>query len=157
RSASEKQASEAGNVDVRHFALYAFSGRTGALRWSRKNENIQAQPTDASAMIPQHNYKLDVHALNSRHPGEYECRQFRESILGVMPHHWDRREDTFLQLAHFRKHKRKELKKTQGKNVVNNVHKPIEHNPLGKDDTNRISKVIGKAADLAGSAKGKKV
>uniref|UniRef100_A0A453MNN9 Uncharacterized protein n=1 Tax=Aegilops tauschii subsp. strangulata TaxID=200361 RepID=A0A453MNN9_AEGTS len=70
RSASEKQASEAGNVDVRHFALYAFSGRTGALRWSRKNENIQAQPTDASAMIPQHNYKLDVHALNSRHPGE---------------------------------------------------------------------------------------
>jgi len=70
RSASEKQDSESSNVDVRHFALYAFSGRTGELRWSRKNENLQSQPSDASVMIPQHNYKLDVHALNSRHPGE---------------------------------------------------------------------------------------
>jgi hypothetical protein len=40
---------------------------------------------------------------------------------------------------------------------VNNVHKPSEHNPPGKDDTTRLTKVIGKAADLAGSAKGKKV
>ena len=69
----------------------------------------------------------------------------------------DRREDTSLQLAHFRKHKRKQLKKTQGKAVVNNVHKPSEHNPAGKDDTNRLTKAIVKAADLAGSAKGKKV
>lgn len=156
RSASEKQASEGSNVDVRHFALYAFSGRTGSLRWSRKNENIQSQPSDASVMIPQHNYKLDVHALNSRHPGEYECREFRESVLGAMPHHWDRREDTSLHLAQFKKHKRKQLKKTQGKNVLNNVHKPSEHNPPGKDDTTRLTKAIGKAADLAGSAKGKK-
>lgn len=33
-------------------------------------QNIQAQASDASQLIPQHNYKLDVHALNTRHPGE---------------------------------------------------------------------------------------
>lgn len=33
-------------------------------------QNIEAQSSDASQLIPQHNYKLDVHALNSRRPGE---------------------------------------------------------------------------------------
>lgn len=33
------QASEnSGTVDLRHFAFYAYAGRTGTLRWSRKNE-----------------------------------------------------------------------------------------------------------------------
>ncbi|CAL4966233.1 unnamed protein product [Urochloa decumbens] len=156
RSANEKQGSETGAADLRHFALYAFAGRTGERRWSRKNENIQSQPSDASVMIPQHNYKLDVHALNSRQPGQFECREFRESILGVMPHHWDRREDTTLQLAHFRKHKRKQVKKTQGKAAINSVNKPIEHNPPGKDASNRIARALGKAADMASSNKGRK-
>ncbi|CAN6192339.1 unnamed protein product [Urochloa humidicola] len=156
RSASEKQGPETGTTDLRHFALYAFAGRTGERRWSRKNENIQSQPSDASVMIPQHNYKLDVHALNSRQPGQFECREFRESILSVMPHHWDRREDTTLQLAHFRKHKRKQVKKTQGKAAINSVNKPIEHNPPGKDASNRIARVLGKAADMASSNKGRK-
>ncbi|KAK3131349.1 hypothetical protein QOZ80_6BG0505260 [Eleusine coracana subsp. coracana] len=156
RSANEKQGSETGAADLRHFALYAFAGRTGTLRWSRKNENIQSQPSDASMLIPQHNYKLDVHALNSRQPGQFECREFRESILGVMPHHWDRREDTTLQLAHFRKHKRKQVKKTPGKAIINSVNKPIEHNPPGKDASNRIARALGKAADMAGSNQVKK-
>ncbi|RCV23336.1 hypothetical protein SETIT_4G290700v2 [Setaria italica] len=156
RSTDEKQGSETGTADLRHFALYAFAGRTGERRWSRKNENIQSQPSDASVMIPQHNYKLDVHALNSRQPGQFECREFRESILGVMPHHWDRREDTTLQLAHFRRHKRKQVKKTQGKAAINSVNKPIEHNPPGKDASNRIARVLGKAADIASSNKVRK-
>jgi hypothetical protein len=33
-------------------------------------QNIQSQPSDASVMLPQHNYKLDVHALNSHQPGQ---------------------------------------------------------------------------------------
>lgn len=33
-------------------------------------QNTDAQTSDASQLIPQHNYKLDVHALNTRHPGE---------------------------------------------------------------------------------------
>ncbi|XP_066376639.1 uncharacterized protein [Miscanthus floridulus] len=156
RSANEKQGSEAGTADLRHFALYAFAGRSGDRRWSRKNENIQSQPSDASVMLPQHNYKLDVHALNSHQPGQFECREFRESILSVMPHHWDRREDTTLQLAHFRKHKRKQVKKTPGKAVINSVNKPIEHNPPGKDASNRIARALGKAADMASSNKARK-
>lgn len=156
RSANEKQGSEAGTADLRHFALYAFAGRSGDRRWSRKNENIQSQPSDASVMLPQHNYKLDVHALNNHQPGQFECREFRESILGVMPHHWDRREDTTLQLAHFRKHKRKQVKKTPGKAVINSINKPIEHNPPGKDASNRIARALGKAADMASSNKARK-
>ncbi|KDP32668.1 hypothetical protein JCGZ_13666 [Jatropha curcas] len=157
RSANEKEASEnSGTVNLRHFAFYAFAGRTGVLRWSRKNENIEAQSSDASELIPQHNYKLDVHALNSRQPGEFECREFRESILGVMPHHWERREDTKLKLAHFRRHKRKTLKKVPGKTTNYPFHKPEEHHPPGKDSTKKISNIIGKAANYAGSAKSKK-
>jgi hypothetical protein len=69
----------------------------------------------------------------------------------------DRREDTTLQLAHFRKHKRKQVKKTPGKAVINSVNKPIEHNPPGKDASNRIPRALGKAADMAGSNKARKV
>ncbi|CAL0314460.1 unnamed protein product [Lupinus luteus] len=157
RSAAEKEASEnTGTVDLRHFAFYAFAGRSGVERWHRKNENIEAHSSDASQLIPQHNYKLDVNALNSRQPGEFECRQFRESILAVMPHHWDRREDTLLKLAHFRRHKRKPLKKNPGKAMNYPYHKPAENHPPGKDTSKKISNIIGKAANYAGSAKSKK-
>lgn len=157
RSASEKEASEnSGTVDLRHFAFYAFAGRTGSLRWSRKNENIQAHSSDASQLIPQHNYKLDVHAIHSRHPGEFECREFRESVLGVMPHHWDRREDTSFELAHFRKHKRKSHKKTPGKTTSYPYHVPEENNPPGKDPSKKIAGLIGKAANYDGSRREKK-
>ncbi|MED6149605.1 hypothetical protein PIB30_064076 [Stylosanthes scabra] len=145
-----------GTADLRHFAFYAFAGRSGTERWRKKNENIEAQPSDASQLLPQHNYKLDVHAMNSRQPGEFECREFRESILGVMPHHWDRREDTLLKLAHFRRHKRKTLKRTPGKSTSYPFHKPEENHPPGKDSTKKISNIIGKAANYAGSAKSKK-
>ncbi|XP_077225920.1 FG-GAP repeat-containing protein [Tasmannia lanceolata] len=157
RSANEKEASEnSGTVDLRHFAFYAFAGRTGTLRWKRKNENIQTHSSDTSQLIPQHNYKLDANALNSRHPGEFECREFRESILGVMPHHWDRREDTSFKLTHFRKHKRKSLKKMPAKGTPFSFHVPEENHPPGKDSSNRIPQLIGKAANYAGSAKSKR-
>lgn len=157
RSAGEKEASEnAGTMDVRHFAFYAFAGRSGTLRWSRKNENIELHTSDASQLIPQHNYKLDVHSLNSRHPGEFECREFREAIIGVMPHRWDRREDTMLKLAHFRRHKRKTLKRTNGKTSTFTFNKPEESHPPGKNTAGRISNLIGKATKYAGSAKPKK-
>ncbi|KAG5061023.1 hypothetical protein JHK87_002052 [Glycine soja] len=139
RSAAEKEASEnSGTVDLRHFAFYAFAGRSGVERWSRKNENIEVHSSDASQLLPQHNYKLDVHALNTRQPGEA------------------RREDTLLKLAHFRRHKRKTLKKTPGKAMSYPFHKPEENHPPGKDSTKKISNIIGKAANYAGSAKSKK-
>lgn len=156
RSAAEEGSKHSETVDLRHFAFYAFAGRTGTVRWSRKNENIEEHHSDALQLIPQHNYRLDVHSMNSRRPGEFQCREFRESILGVMPHSWDRREDTYLQLAHFRRHKRKLLKKTGGKTSTNPFHKPVENHAPGKDLSNKISRVIGKAASYAGSAKSKK-
>ncbi|CAA7391968.1 unnamed protein product [Spirodela intermedia] len=157
RSANEKEANGSSDVlDQRHFALYAFAGRSGTQRWSRKNENVHTQQSDQSLLIPQHNYKLDAQALNTRHPGEFECREFRESILGVMPHQWDRREDTSLQLTQFRRHKRKLQKKNLGRTTINHLHAPVEKHAPGKDSTNKIANVIGKAAKYANSAKAKK-
>lgn len=37
------------------------------------------------------------------------------------------------------------------------MHKPEENHPPGKDSSKKISKLIAKAADYAGSAKSKKV
>ncbi|XP_047310479.1 uncharacterized protein LOC124914052 [Impatiens glandulifera] len=158
RSAGKEEPQEnAGTMDVRHFAFYAFAGLTGVLRWSRQNVNIEAHTLDASQLIPQHNYKLDVHSLNSRHPGELECREFRESILAVMPHRWDRREDTMLKLAQFRKHKRKKLKRINGKTTIKSpFHKPEDMDTPGKNTAGRVSNLIGKATMYAGSAKSKK-
>lgn len=69
----------------------------------------------------------------------------------------DRREDTLLKLAHFRRHKRKTLKRLSGKSTSYPFHKPEEHTPPGKDSSKKIPKMIGKAAHYAGSAKSKKV
>eukprot|EP01018_Ginkgo_biloba_P019022 Gb_09663 [translate_table: standard] len=91
------------------------------------------------------------------HLSRMECREFRESILGVMPHRWERREDTRFELAHFRKHKRKHLKKMPGKRTLSPFHKPEESHVFGKDSTNKIASVIGKAAEYAASAKSKKI
>ncbi|KAI9081271.1 hypothetical protein K1719_036771 [Acacia pycnantha] len=157
KSAAKKEDSENfKTLDSRHFALYAFAGRSGAERWRRK-KNIEARSSDVSQLLPQHNYKLDVHALNTRHPGEFECREFRESILEVMPHHWERREDTMLKLAHFQPHKRKTLKRSTGRTTMSYPsHKPEENHPPGKDSTKKISHMIGKAANYVGSVKRKK-
>lgn len=69
----------------------------------------------------------------------------------------DRREDTLLKLAHFKRHKRKPLKKTGGKATSYPFHKPEENHPPGKDSTGKIPNLIGQAAKYAGSAKSKKV
>ena len=62
-----------------------------------------------------------------------------------------------LKLAHFRRHKRKTLKRTPGKGMNYPFHKPEENHPPGKDSSKKISNIIGKAASYAGSAKSKKV
>ena len=37
-------------------------------------------------MVPQHNIKITASSLEGRHYGEVACRDFRESVLAVMPH-----------------------------------------------------------------------
>lgn len=79
---------------------------------------------------------------------------FQSTLLSF---YQDRREDTLLKLAHFRRHKRKTSKKLAGKSTTYPFHKPEEHTPAGKDLSRKIPKIIGKAAGYAGSAKPKKV
>ena len=62
-----------------------------------------------------------------------------------------------LKLSHFKRHKRKTLKRVPGKATTYPFHKPEENHPPGKDDSKKISNLIGKAAKYAGSAKSKKV
>lgn len=69
----------------------------------------------------------------------------------------ERREDTVLKLAHFRRHKRKQLKKLPGKTTNYPFHKPDEKQSPGKDVTKKISNVIDKTVNMAKSAKTKKV
>lgn len=75
----------------------------------------------------------------------------------MVSNYQDRREDTVLKLAHFRRHKRKAVKKMAGKSSNYPFHKPEDNHPPGKDSTKKISNLIGKAAKYAGSAKYNKV
>ncbi|KAG0605780.1 hypothetical protein M758_9G087200 [Ceratodon purpureus] len=161
RSADSKEEEEdvskkMGGGKERHFSYYAYAGMTGTRRWTHRSEDFQ-RDTNNAALIPQHNYRLDANALAARHVGEVGCREFRESVLGVMPHRWEQREDTTFELAHFRKHRRVPVKKIQGKD--NNVpsEKPAVKNTPGKDSrANPIANVVGKAAELAAGAKVRK-
>lgn len=159
-SADEKETSEdlnlgKGGAKARHMHYYAFAGRTGALRWTHKSEDYQRDSNEAE-LVPQHNYKLDANSMNSRHKGEVECREFRESILGVMPHHWERREDTKFELAHFGKHKRKLHKSLPGKKSSILNHKPEDKQSPGRDSGNKVANALSKAAELVSSGKSRK-
>lgn len=49
--------------------------------------------------------RLAAEELEGRHFGEASCRDYRESVLHVLPHVWDRPTDTRLAEAHFVKHR----------------------------------------------------
>jgi hypothetical protein len=83
----EDLSSKQGGGKERHFSYYAYAGLTGQRRWSHKSEDFHRDPFTLPT-IPQHNYKLDAASLNSRHTGEADCREYRESVLSVMPHRW---------------------------------------------------------------------
>lgn len=152
REATEDLSAERSGETARHMHYYAFAGRTGVQRWSHKTEDYH-RPTSEAELIPQHNYKLDANSMNSREKGEVECREFRESILGVMPHRWERREDTKFELAHFRKHKRKAHKQLPGRKSTLGIHKPDDALKPGKDPGNKLANMIGKTASLASNTK----
>jgi hypothetical protein len=43
----------------------------------------------AAELQPQFSFRLDAAALQARHYGEVACRDFRESVLAVLPHRWE--------------------------------------------------------------------
>lgn len=59
----------------------------------------------ADAPLPAAAAQLDAASLAGRHFGEASCREYRESVLEVLPHRWTERGDTRFALAHFRKHR----------------------------------------------------
>mmetsp|Transcript_9037 Transcript_9037/g.25956 ORF Transcript_9037/g.25956 Transcript_9037/m.25956 type:complete len:704 (-) Transcript_9037:142-2253(-) len=153
-----------GAVDSsRHFSYFAFDGRSGKERWSHQSKDFHRDAAELSeALIPQHNYRLDAESLNVRHYGEVSCRDFRESVLGAMPHRWSRLVDTRFELLHFTKHRHgKGPQKRQLGDVGTNKIAGGKHHGgkmsggasgrehIGKDHSNPVASAVGKLAEAA--------
>jgi len=102
RDAAEKDDMDVVTEHDTHFSYYAFEGRKGALRWKHDAGDFQNALEDHKVLYPQHAHRLDAHtSSNLRHHLEVDWRQYRNQLLGVLPHKWERRDDTRLALAHF--------------------------------------------------------
>ncbi|KAG1681506.1 hypothetical protein FOA52_014012 [Chlamydomonas sp. UWO 241] len=91
---------------TRHFTYYALEGGRGEERWHHTPADFHRDlETLAGELQPQHNYKLDAEVVEGRHFGEASCREYRQSVLDVLPHAWTHPSDTWLQEAHFLRHR----------------------------------------------------
>ncbi|WIA13628.1 hypothetical protein OEZ85_007192 [Tetradesmus obliquus] len=99
--------SDAG-VDVsRHFDYHAFEGGRGEAVWKHTSGSFQQQDLEGSSeeLRPQDDFRMHADALAGRHFGELSCREFRESLLAVLPQQWTRLSDSKLEVSLFVKHK----------------------------------------------------
>ena len=48
---------------------------------------------------PRPPYRLEADKLEGRHFGEASCREYRESVMHVLPHSWTHPLDTWLQVC----------------------------------------------------------
>ncbi|CAI6009301.1 unnamed protein product [Closterium sp. NIES-65] len=146
---------------ARHFSYYAFDVATGAMRWKHDSKDFHRDMSALSQqLLPQHNYKLDASSLSSRHFGEMECREFRESILKHLPHRWDHRHDTRFELASIHRHRRRMHKRLPGSGRHGAPHHAAHPHGTpprllaGRDhERNVFARAVGKAVDAAGSTK----
>ena len=92
----------------RHVSYYAFSGQHGHLVWKHDAGDFHKDLSTVaeSGMATMYSHKAAVQLQEGVHYGERSCREYRESILSVLPHRWYDDMDTNLQLAHFHKHKK---------------------------------------------------
>ena len=76
-----------------HFSHFAFSGRSGALRWRHDAADFVAAASRSvsSARL--------VHEQHDVHTGEVEWRNFRAAFLAALPHRWASARDTRLDLV----------------------------------------------------------
>ncbi|EFJ41247.1 hypothetical protein VOLCADRAFT_98769 [Volvox carteri f. nagariensis] len=96
----------AGLPGSRHFSYVALEGGNGTLRWHHGSGDFHKDLSELGGeLTPQNNYRLDASKLDGRHFGEASCRDYRESVLHVLPHVWERPADTRLMEAHFIKHR----------------------------------------------------
>ncbi|MEW5319862.1 MAG: hypothetical protein WDW38_010982 [Sanguina aurantia] len=98
---------EVRGVDTsRHFDYLALDGGSGSLRWHHGSSDFHKDLGELSEELrPQMDYRLDAAKLEGRHFGEASCRDFRSSLMHVLPHSWGAAADTRLVGAHFVKHK----------------------------------------------------
>ena len=76
-----------------HFSHFAFSGRSGALRWRHDAADFVAAASRSvsSARL--------LHEQHDVHTGEVEWRNFRAAFLAALPHRWASARDTRLELV----------------------------------------------------------
>ena len=75
----------AGVDGTHHVNYYAFEGRSGAPRWRHQSADFHRDGDAlAEGLTAQHSYKLDAAALEGRHFGEVECRDYREAVLAAI-------------------------------------------------------------------------
>lgn len=86
--------------NLEHFNYFAFDGKRGGLRWKHRPDDFVALRRDHEILVPQHNYKLDLHT-EYKHSGEMDWRAYRGSVLNTLPHIWRYKEDTRMYTAHF--------------------------------------------------------
>ena len=75
-----------------HFSYYAFSGRSGALRWRHASSDFLSPGSSVSSASV-------LHEQHSVHTGEVEWRNYRHDVIAAMPHSWYSPADTQLTLA----------------------------------------------------------
>ena len=97
RHASRLAADDSGSGEVQspasHFSYFAFSGRSGALRWRHASSDFLSPSSSSvsSASV--------LHEQHSVHTGEVEWRNYRTDFIAAMPHSWFSTADTTLALA----------------------------------------------------------
>ncbi|GLI67342.1 hypothetical protein VaNZ11_011416 [Volvox africanus] len=126
----------------RHFSYVALEGGNGTMRWHHGSTDFHKDLSELGGeLTPQNNYRLDASKLDGRHFGEASCRDYRESVLHVLPHVWERPADTRLMEAHFIKHRagrgaaKEELGSTasaaKGKGLKTSTSGPKQHTKSG--------------------------
>eukprot|EP00798_Chlamydomonas_sp_ICE-L_P012029 gene12029-15131_t len=85
-------------TDSRHFSYFAAEAESGDQRWHHTSTDFHKDlEEEARELIPQHDFRLDAEKLEGRHFGESSCRDYRNSLLHILPHSWDRPSDTRLE------------------------------------------------------------
>ena len=93
---------------ARHVSYFAFAGGSGNLLWKHSQEDFHKDPMSLteSGIKTLYSDRVTVELQDGIHYGERSCREYRESVLASLPHVWFDDEDSFIQVAHFHKHRK---------------------------------------------------
>lgn len=114
---------------ARHVSYFAFAGSSGNLLWKHSQEDFHKDPQSLAEAGVKTLYsdRMTVEIQDGIHYGERSCREYRESVLASLPHVWFQDEDSFIQVAHFHKHR---------KHHGSQRHNLASHSNKGEDTTN---------------------